>query len=286
MKKRSANNRRSASRAKLFVAALCLGLGWGAASAISAIPADSTDAETWSVRFESFNLFSPNSLRGAEERPLCYLDATGRRVSLENATAPLLETEPAFLAESEELLADDSALDVQPLGAIFAETVSVVELDPVSFSETNEEDFAATTENGWLGVDEDAEERDRWANEIAVNPFPVPSFAESSLPGWRDDVSVASATIDELRALASEPGLGRSTLVSSTLRRRAALAPLASGGHSFAETSNVADANSNASVDASQPEPPRVATIAPARVGSFSDSGAYGTNGVATVRIQ
>lgn len=283
MKKRSAQ-RRSASRAKLLVAAICLGLGWGAASVV---PNDSTLGETWSVRFESFDLFSLNAFRRADERPLCYLDANGRRFAPETATTPTLETEPAFLAESEELLADDVATETQALGATFAETVSPVELAPVSFADETEETLApvdADAENGWLVVDENAEKRDRWSREIALEPFAAPNFAESSLPTWRDEIAVVPATTDELRALEFEPGLSRSALVSSTLRRRAALAPLASGAHSFAETANVSDAN--ASANASQPEAPRVATTAPARVGSFSAPGMFDANGVATVRVQ
>lgn len=282
MKKRSSNNRRSASRAKFLVAALCVGFGWCAASTV---PSDSTFGATWRVRLESFNLFSLDARRRDDERPLCYLDANGRRFSTDAATRSTFETSPAFLAEDDALLAEDDAPQTQPLGATFDETTAPFEFEPIAFSDAEEETLASSdsaSENGWLVVDENAEERARWSRELALASFAAPAFSESSLPTWRDEVAVVPATTAELRALEFEPGLGRSTLVSSTLRRRAASAPLASGGHSFAVTANVSDANASAS----QSSAPRVATAAPTRVGAFSASGAFDTNGVATVRVQ
>lgn len=284
MKKRSSDKRRSASRAKFFVAALYVALGLGAASAI---PFGSTLGESWSFRLESFRLFSTDS-SVAEERPTSYLDASGRRVVVDENSVPRPEPAPAFVAETTELLASDVSFDAEPVGATFDETEAEPKLEPVSFANAEDETpDALFTNDAWLVVDESAEARDRWSDELRLAAFPEPTFAETSTPTWRDAVAVEGATLAELRALEFEPELVASSLVSSSLRRRAANARLVSGDYSFAETSNALDANApQVPSSPSQPTPPQVPSTAPARVGVFTACGTFESNGVAKVRVQ
>ena len=281
MNKRSSNKRRSASRAKFFVAALYVALGLGAASSI---PLGSTLGETWRFRLESFRLFSTKP-SVAEERPTSNLDASGRRVAVDENSIPRRESVPTFVAETTELLASDVSFDAEPVGATFDETEAAPKLEPVSFGNAEDEaSVALLTNDAWLVVDESAEARDRWSDELRLAAFPEPTFAETSTPTWRDAVAVEGATLAELRALEFEPELVASSLVSSSLRRRAANARLVSGDYSFAETSNASDAN--APQTPSQPTPPQAPTIAPARVGVFTACGTFESNGVAKVRVQ
>ncbi|MBQ8285033.1 MAG: hypothetical protein IJZ10_01885 [Thermoguttaceae bacterium] len=288
MKKQSSDARRFASSAKLLAALLCAGFGWGAASSI---PSDSTFGETWRFRFDSFALFSSNASSDAEERPVAYLDASGRRVVLDasGASVPRLETSPAFAAESTELLADGAPLAPQPVGASFDETEP--ELTPVSFAnaESDAETLdAPSTDADWFVVDDDAQERAKWSRELRLESFLAPTFADSSAPTWRDAVPVEAATLADLRALEFEPGLVPSSLVSSALRQRAK-APLPSGDYSFAETSNASDANAPQTLVASSstaPSTPRTSPVVPTRVGAFTACGTFEADGVAQVRVQ
>lgn len=286
MKKSTSDRRRSASSAKFFVAALCVVLGWCAASSI---PSDSTLGTTWRFRFESFGPFSTSARRCDAERPLSYLDASGRRVVLDGGSVPRVEPAPAFVAESTELLANDAPLETESLGATFDEAEPVA--TPVSFAnaepETNDASASLFADAGWLVVDEDARERDEWSRELRLEAFPEPTFAELSAPTWRDDVAVDAATLAELRALEFEPGVVPSSLVSSSLRRRTANARLLSGDYSFAETSNASDANAPRTPVAPAPTATaQTSPVVPTRVGAFTACGTFETNGVAKVRVQ
>lgn len=280
MQKFSSDNRRFASSAKFFAAALCVALGWGAASAF---PSGSTLGETWRFRFDSFGLFSANAPNADEERPLSYLDASGRRVVLGENSTPRFETEPTFVAEATELLADDALpFETEPVGATFDEAEP--ELEPVSFANADAQTSDPLFANaGWLVVDENAQERDEWSRALRLETFSEPTFAELSAPTWRDDVAVEPATLAELRALEFEPGVVASSVVSPELRRRAANARLVSGDYSFAETSNALDAN--APQPSTAPARP-TASQAPTRVGAFTACGAFESDGVAKVRVQ
>lgn len=286
MKKRSPAPRRSALSAKFFVAALCVVLGFGAASAI---PGGSTLGETWRFRLEAFGPFSTSARRDAE-RPLSYLDASGRRVALDASSAPRFDSTPAFVSESTELLANDASPAPEPVGATFDEAEP--ESTPVSFANAEtapeaEEPTSLFTDDGWFVVDADDRERDEWSRELRLETFPEPTFAECSAPTWRDAVAVEAATLDELRALEFEPGVGSSSLVSSSLRRRAANARLVSGDYSFAETSNASDANAPQTSVAPAPVPTTAPTsTVPTRVGAFTACGTFDTNGVVKVRVQ
>ncbi len=284
MKKSSSNKRRSASRAKFFVAALYVALGLGAASAI---PFGSTLGETWSFRLESFRLFSANS-DVVEERPTSYLDASGRRVVVDDNSVPRPETTPAFVAETTELLASAASFDAEPVGATFDETEAEPKLEPVSFANAeNETPDALLANDAWLVVDENAEARDRWSDELRLAAFPEPTFAETSTPTWRDAVAVEGATLAELREFEFDPNAVASSLVSSSLRRRAANVRLTSGDYSFAETVSATDANApQPSIVPSQPTSPQAPSVAPARVGVFTACGTFESNGVAKVRVQ
>ncbi len=288
MKKRPSPNRRSAVRAKCFVAALCVAFGWGAASLT---PTDSTLGAAWRFRFESFALFSTNAHSRDEDRPFSYLDASGRRVVFDAISTPRLETSPTFVAESTELLANAVLpLETEPIGATFDEAESESESEPVSFATADAQTPVASApllpDGGWLVVDENAEERDEWSRELRLEAFPEPTFAESSAPTWRDDVPIVPATVDELRALEFEPGVVASSLVSSSLRRRAANARLVSGDYSFVETSSVGGANEPQTSSFSVSTPEQTPAVAPTRVGAFTACGTFDSNGVAKVRVQ
>ena len=274
MKKRSSANRRSASRAKFVAAALCLGLGWGGASLV---PDSSTLGENWRFRIESFALFSWNDSTCDAAGPRSRLDASGRRVVLDAPDGVRFDVPSAFVDESAELWASAVSPEAEPVGATFDEAEP--SLTPVSFANA---DAASTVDGSWLGVDQYEQERARWSNELRLEPFPEPTFAEHSAPAWRDAVAVEPATAAELRALDFEPGVVPSALVSSTLSRRSSRALLPSGDYSFAETSNASDANAS--------EPPVVSTpapaTAPARVGAFTACGPFESNGVAKLRVQ
>lgn len=298
MKKRS-SARRSDTRAKFFLAAFCLALGWSAAAVV---PADSTLGATWRFRLESFGPFASTVRQTADDRPLCYLDASGRRVAPNETTIPRSETEPTFGDESAELWANAETLETTPNGATFAETEAEAEMKttPVSFAsadlefdaeseiESDAETSSARFSNAdWIVVDENAQERDNWSRELRLVAFSEPTFAESSAPTWRDAVAIETATLDELRALEFEPGAVPSSLVSSSLRRRSANARLHSGDYSFAETSNVSDANAPRTTVASTPaSTSQISTAAPTRVGAFAACGAFESDGGARVRVQ
>lgn len=279
MPKKSPVNRRSASSAKFFFAALCVALG---GSVASSLPNGSTLGETWRFRFDSFALFSSNAPSDADEGSACYLDASGRRVEGDEISAPSVDSAPTFFAEATELLASDVLpRETEPVGATFDEATP--ELAPVSFANAETASDASRFENlGWLVVD-DAQERDEWSRELRLEAFPKLTFAESSAPTWSDDVAVAPATPAELRALAFEPGVASSSLVSLSLRRRAANARLVSGDYSFAETSNASDANAP---QTSNVAPPTTPAPAPTRVGAFTACGAFDAYGAAKVRVQ
>lgn len=283
MKKRSPANRRSAARAKILVAALAVVSGWGAASSV---PSDATLGASWRFRLESFGFFSTNEPFRDEERRFSFLDASGRRVVLDAVSSPRFETAPAFVAESTELLANAAPLETEPNGATFDEAEPTS--PPVAFANADAETPASLfADADWIVADANASERDEWSRELRLEAFPEPTFAESSAPTWRDDVSVAAATLDELRALEFEPGVVPSSLVSSALRRRAAKAPLLSGDYSFAETSNASDANAPQTPVVSAPTAPiSSAKPAPTRVGAFTAYGTFDSNGGAKVRVQ
>ncbi len=281
MNKRSSNQRRSASLAKCFVAALCVVLAWGAAWLI---PNGLTLGTSWRFRLESFEFFSANK-NVDEERAVSYLDASGRRVVLDENAVPRLETAPAFVAETTELLASDVSCDAQPVGATFDETEAEPEWEPVSFANAEDETSdALPTNDAWLVVDESAEARDKWSFELRLAPFLAPTFVETSAPTWRDAVEVEAATLAELRELEFEPELVASSLISPLLRRRVANARLASGDYSFAETSSASDAN--APQPTPRPATPQAPSTAPTRVGAFTACGTFESNGVAKVRVQ
>ncbi|MBQ9801063.1 MAG: hypothetical protein IJO40_14160 [Thermoguttaceae bacterium] len=284
MKKYSSNKRRSDSSAKFFVAALCVVLGWFAASSI---PSGATLGETWRFRLDSFGPFAANAQRRADERPRSYLDASGRRVDSEETTAPRVETDSAFAVEATELWANEALpFEAEPVGATFAEAEQEAKLEPVSFANDEEESDSLFANDGWLVVDENALERDQWSRDLRLEPFPEQTFAEFSAPTWRDDVAVAPATLDELRALEFEPGVVASSLVSSSLRRRTANAQLSSGDYSFAETSNASDANAPQTSSVSAQTATQTSTVAPTRVGAFTACETFDSNGVAKVIVQ
>lgn len=281
MKQYSSDNRPFPTSAKFFAAAFCVALGWGAASAF---PSGSTLGDAWRFRFDSFGLFSSSAQRRVEERPLCYLDASGRRFGVgDEISTPRLETPPALIAESTELLADGSLpLEEEPVGATFDEAEP--EWEPVAFADA-QTSASLFADAGWIVVDPDAQKRDDWSRELQLETFSEPTFAEFSAPTWRDDVAIASATLDELRALEFEPGVA-SSLASPELRR-VANARLASGDYSFAETSNASDANASQTPNvSSQTAPPPAPPVAPTRVGAFTACGAFEADGVAKVRVQ
>lgn len=280
MPPKSPDARPSASSAKFLFAALCVALG---GSVASFLPDGSTLGETWRFRFDSFALFSSNASNADDEGSVCYLDASGRRVERE-ISAPSVDSASTFFAEATELLASDVLPgETEPVGATFDEATP--ELEPVSFANDEAASDASRLENdGWIVVDANAQERDEWSRELRLEAFPKLTFAESSAPNWSDDVAVEPATPDELRALAFEPGVASSSLVSSSLRRRAANARLVSGDYSFAETSNASDANAPPT---SNVVPPTATPAAPAtRVGAFTACGAFDAYGAAKVRVQ
>ncbi|MBR5242798.1 MAG: hypothetical protein IKW13_01055, partial [Thermoguttaceae bacterium] len=155
MQKNTSNNRRFALSAKFFFAALCVVFGWFVSSSLSS---GSALGETWRFRFDSFDLFSTVA-RNADETPVCYLDASGRRVGDVVLAASNVDAAPAFFADETELLANDVLVgETEAVGATFDETAP--ELEPVSFAAAEEN--APRFENaGWVVVDADAQDRDK-----------------------------------------------------------------------------------------------------------------------------
>ncbi|MBR4834537.1 MAG: hypothetical protein IKU86_09455 [Thermoguttaceae bacterium] len=268
MKKETLRSR-SASRAKLFVAALSVGLAWGAASAL---PETAPTFDGWRFRVDALELF-----RADVGEPLSYLDGSGRRVDSSKPLA-LPETPSTTLVESTTLLADSAAAIETQAGATLGEAEPLAEI--ASFpSESEEPADARFIEAAWAVADDDVEKRRDWSLELRLEEFAEPSFAEVEAPAWRDDVSVVFATYEELEALPVGANAVASNLVSPALRKLATDASLVSGY--YAETSSVSDAN------ATQTRPtPDSAAPAPARVGVFAACGTFEANGVAKTRVR
>ncbi len=250
---KKASRHTSATRAKLFVAAISVGLAWGVASAL---PETSSPSDGW-------------RLRVAVEEPVRYLDASGRRVDFSEPA--LRETTPTTLVETTTVLADSSTPRETPVGATLDDPEPLAGSFPPA-EEASEN--ARAQETDWAVVDEDEEKRRDWSRELRLEEFAEPSFVDVEAPTWRDDVSIVFATYEELEALPSGANVLASNLASPALRKLATNASAASGY--YAETASVTEANA---------EQAQAATSVPARVGVFAACGTFEANGVAKTRV-
>lgn len=264
-------SRRSASRAKIFVAALAVGLAWGAASAA---PQTAPSFDGWRFRVDALALFQSDAAE-----PLSYLDGSGRRVDLSEPNA-LPETAPT-LGESTTLLANFSTPDETPIGATLCDPEPLDEIASFPAEPEERPADARFVEAAWAVADDDAEKRRDWSLELRLEEFAEPSFAEVEAPAWRDEIAVDFATPAELEALPAGANAFASSLVSPTLRKLSADASSASGY--YVETTSVSDANAPQTTSA----PASVAkSAAPTRVGVFSACGTFEANGVAKTRVR
>lgn len=275
IKRNSYYKRRAAARARLLRAAFfSLAFVGGFALLFSS---GATRGASWRFSFDSFP-FSPFA-RKADKRPRRYLDAAGRLVYSDGTVAPSSEESSTVAVESTEILSNDvpTLEPERPIGATFDEAAP--ELAPVSFANNDPADASNLESVGWF-VDEAAEKREEWANALRCRAFPEPAFANASSPTWNDDVAVEPATSQELSALAFDPNVGSSSLVSSTLRARAAIAQPLVDDQAFAHTAS--DASAPPAPIVAPPTPP----VAPTRVGVFTASGAFDAYGSAQVRVK